>query len=108
MMHTPPPWHVGTDGNVYSGETGGDLIATVAHGSAYTPSLKGGNAALIVAAVNHHAALLTAARNLLHAARIDGGAPQAFAASAPGFIAHCDQIVAAWRELKAAVAEAAT
>ncbi len=56
---TPTPWHVGTSGDVYSGATGGILIATVSHNAngPNAPSSKPANGRLIVAAVNAYAGL---------------------------------------------------
>ena len=67
--HTPTPWHLGTDGNVYSGETQGRLIAIVDHNanSDFGPSSKPANGALIVQAVNAHADLLAAVQRVLRA-----------------------------------------
>lgn len=63
--HASFRWHVGTDGNVYTDETGGELVATVEHGSEklraivfgkrdsegmHTPSLKPCRGRLIAAA----------------------------------------------------------
>ncbi len=66
-LHTPVPWHLGTDGNVYSGTTGGRLIATVDHNANGddVPSSKPDNADLIVRAVNSHADLLAACEAVL-------------------------------------------
>ncbi len=51
---TPTPWHVGTSGDVYSGVTGGLLIASVSHNAngPNAPSSKPANGRLIVHAVN--------------------------------------------------------
>lgn len=55
--HTATPWHLGTDGHVYAGETGRDLIAEVSHGQG-DESVKGGNGRFIVSAANHYVQLL--------------------------------------------------
>ena len=63
---SPRPWHLGTDGNVYEGEMGHNLIAVVDHGrNDRAPSVKPANGRLIVAAVNAHDDLLAACRAAL-------------------------------------------
>jgi hypothetical protein len=54
VEHTPGPWHVGTDGNVYTGITEGRLVATVSHvtNGVFEESSKPGNSRRIVATIN--------------------------------------------------------
>lgn len=45
-------WHVGTDGNVYDGETGGNLVASISHNAngPDAPSSRPANGSLIATA----------------------------------------------------------
>lgn len=58
--------HIGTDGNIYSGTTGGALIAIVSHGTD-GKSVKGEWGRRIVRAVNCHDELIAACKALLGA-----------------------------------------
>jgi hypothetical protein len=64
------------------------------------------NRMLMAAVFRERRELLAACKRLLHAAGIGSGAAQAFATGSAGFIAHADQIVEAWKEVKAAVEHA--
>lgn len=70
---TPPPWHLGTDGHVYAGETGRELVAEVSHGTGEA-SVKGANGRRIVVACNHFDRLEAACRLMLDS--LDGSAAQ--------------------------------
>ena len=56
--------HLGTDGHIYAGETGHELIASVEHGHG-EQSVKAEYGRHIVACVNAHDDLLAACRALL-------------------------------------------